>query len=107
MPKNVLLVLSKQETALRSEIEDTLSDLTDVTGKSVLVHASKTHRDALTRDADLEMHFAIIGHALAADGRSPVEGDGGIGLCVALRNGGREYPIVLLLPHVTVLTNSL
>jgi hypothetical protein len=108
MYKNVLLVFSKQETALRSEIEEqALSNLTDLAGEIVVVHAGKDRSDALNRDAQLEMQFAIIGHALAGDGRSPIEDDGGLTLSAQLRKRGRTYPILLLIPQVTVVTNSM
>lgn len=108
MYKNVLLVFSKQETALRGEIEDeALYDLIDVAHNVVMVHSAKDRNDALKRDAQLEMQFAIIGHALAVDGRSPIDDDGGIALCSLLRERGRDYPILLLIPYMTVVTNSL
>ncbi len=115
MYKNVLVVFSKQDTALREQIEEeALHELVDAEGRIVSVHAARSHADAFSRmdwieqsDDAQELHFAVIGHRLALDARSPVEETGGIELCEKLRELGRTFPILLLVPHITLLTNDL
>ncbi len=107
MSKNVLVVVSKQESALRNQIEDVLEGLIDRQGERVIVHMARNRSEAIERMEQIAMQFAIVGHALALDKVSPVEEDGGIRLCEQLRFAGLAAPIILLLPLVTQLTNKL
>jgi hypothetical protein len=106
--KNVLLVFSRQQTVLRDEIEDqSLGDLIDAEGRKVIVHSARDRADAHDKAKLLDVHFVIVGHALAQDGKSPVKEDGGIALSEELRRQGFMAPILLLVPHATPLTNDL
>lgn len=108
MYKNVLVVFSKQDSALRARIEDEgLDGVVDAAGRRVVVHSARHASDARLKLEQLDFHFAIIGHRLAEDARSAVEDDAGIALCEALRARGATFPIVLVVPLVSSNFNAL
>lgn len=108
MYKNVLVVFSKQDSALRARIEDDgLDGLRDAAGNQVVVHSARHASDARHKSEQLDLQFAIVGHRLSEDARSPVEDDAGIALCAALRARGATHPIVLMLPYVASMSNAL
>jgi hypothetical protein len=105
---HVLIVFSKQDTALREQIEDeALQGLVDREGRPVVVYSARNHADAVAGQAEVGAQFVIVGHALARDSRTPVQETGGIELCETLRGRGLTCPMILLVPHVTSLTNNL
>ena len=106
--KNVLLTFSKQDNAWAQTIaEGALNGASDKYGRPVSAFFATDSFDALAKTEQIDIHFMVVGHALASNARSPVEEDGGIDLCKSLRARGFASPILLLVPHKKVLTNSL
>jgi hypothetical protein len=107
--KNVLTVFSKQDEPLRLRIEeDALEELLDAKGRRVVVHSARHVRDARDKVDQLkDLHFVVVGHRLAANGKSIVDELAGLALCAELRAGGATMPIVLVVPYVNAKTNEL
>jgi hypothetical protein len=100
MQKNVMLVFSAQDAALKDGLQASL-EKGNVTRKDrIIVLSCRDTEGVFGIIRQMRIDFFVVGLALATDPLSRIDEDGGITLCELLRKNGVEAPIALIAPQV-------
>jgi hypothetical protein len=104
--KNVLLVLSKQDTTLRNELEELLYNFVDAAGAQVVVTNVRDIEDCHAAVSRSRIDVIVIGSFLARNPQSARSEDGGIVLCEELKKRDIASRLLLLVPIVANTVND-
>src|ERR1700761_2162556 len=104
--KNVLLVLSKQETTLRDELEELLESCVDAAGAQVVVINARDMDACHAAVSRTRIDVIVAGSFLARNPHAARCEDVGIVLCEELKKRDIASRLMLLVPMVANTVND-